>query len=353
MNNHNSKNTGSDRGDAEIFIDPSYSCFLADGLFNLNDPVLNRDDQLLPFHRMREHLMNNGRSVHTADYLSSVTPDDVRSEYYSLGILENFNKVSERNNTRLAAFVVMEPPVVVPELYAALPELTEKFDRVYVHNVDGDGYSLERVNREKLRRLYWPIPYAHVLERYWSKKDRAKRIVVINGNHKPLSKSRELYSARIKAMVELSKFGAVDLYGRNWNRWWSRASLWIPYWRNRRTLMSIYKGACESKFEVLQQYQFCLCFENMAMDGYITEKIFDCLYAGTIPLYLGASDISKYIPSAAYIDCRKFSSVTAMWHEIEAMPESSIEAMREAGRSFFDSELAKPFFHSIEDIVGG
>ena len=52
-----------------IFIDPPYSVYESDGLFNLTDPVLNRDGQLLPFHRLREHMALRGVSVHTADYL--------------------------------------------------------------------------------------------------------------------------------------------------------------------------------------------------------------------------------------------------------------------------------------------
>jgi len=246
----------------------------------------------------------------------------------------------------------MEPPVVAPHLYAALPELTSSFDRVYVHNIEGDGYSLDGVQRSKLSRLYWPIPYNDVLAPFWNYRGRAKRIVVINGSHNPRSRVRELYSARINCMVELSKLGVVDLYGQGWMKWWSREALWLPYWLNRGVLMSIYKGSCVSKFEVLQNYEFCLCFENMAMNGYITEKIFDCLYAGTIPLYLGAPDISRYIPPTAYVDCSKFSSWSALWEEVGAMSDLQIQVMREAGRSYLASEEAKLFFHSIENIVG-
>lgn len=346
--NKNEKATGK----RSTFIDPSYVHFNSDGLFKLDDPVLNRDDQLLPFHRLREKLVSKGQIIHTADYLYHSNHDSVSSEYYSLGILDNFKKIKAEENAHLAAFVIMEPPVVAPHIYAALPELTKVFDQVYVHNVDGDGYSLTGVIREKLQKLYWPIPYMAVLEPYWSKRDRSKRIVVINGSHNPHSRSREQYSTRIEAMVALAKFGVVDLYGRGWQRWWSRAALWLPYWRNRSALMSIYKGACASKFEVLQQYEFCLCFENMAMNGYITEKIFDCLYAGTIPLYLGAPDIEKYIPSTAYVDCRKFASWDEMWREVGAMSDSTIQSMREAGRFFLSSEEAKPFFNSIENIIG-
>lgn len=121
----------------------------------------------------------------------------------------------------------------------------------------------------------------------------------------------------------------------------------MPYWRNRRTLMSIYQGACASKFEVLQRYAFCLCFENMAMNGYITEKLFDCLYAGTIPLYLGAPDILRYVPQDVFIDCRQYASWDEMWNEVRLIPKARIEVMREAGRQFLGSEAAQPFFNSL------
>lgn len=336
---------------SEIFIDPSYRVFDSDGLFDLANPVLNRDGQLLPFHRLSEHLASRGISVHTADYLfKDGGQDTAQSDYYSLGLLDNFERVLLEQRARLAAFVIMEPPVVVPALYEALPRLTAVFDRVYVHNIKGDGYSLEGVDASKLHRLYWPIPHKDVLEPYWAHSERMKRVVVINGSHNPRGRSREQYSLRIKAMAELSKSGVVDLYGMGWDRWWSRKAMWLPYWLNRRALMSIYKGMCASKFEVLQNYEFCLCFENMKMSGYITEKIFDCLYAGTIPLYMGAPDILDYIPADVFVDCRKYSTWTAMWEDVATMSPERVSGMRLAGRKFLRSEMAKKFYDSIEHI---
>lgn len=177
-----------------------------------------------------------------------------------------------------------------------------------------------------------------------------KRVVVINGSHNPASRNREQYSLRIRAMSELSKMGVVDLYGMGWDRWWSREAMWAPYWLNRRALMAIYKGKCISKFEVLQNYEFCLCFENMSMDGYITEKLFDCLYAGTIPLYLGAPDVLDYIPPNVFVDCRRYSTWKEMWENVATMPSDEIEVMRKAGRDFLKSEMANIFYDSIKLI---
>ena len=334
-----------------IFIDPSYRVFESDGLFDLANPVLNRDGQLLPFHRMREYMASQGVSVHTADSLLKDSGHVAQDcNYYSLGLLDNFERVLRERRARLAAFVVMEPPVVAPSLYEALPKLTAVFDRVYVHNTDGDGFSLQGVDESKLHRLYWPIPYDDVFESYWINTRRMKRIVVINGSHNPLSKDREQYSLRIKAMADLSKTGIVDLYGIGWDKWWSRESMWLPYWQNRHSLMNIYKGKCESKFEVLQNYEYCLCFENMAMNGYITEKLFDCLYAGTIPLYMGAPDILNYIPNDVFVDCRKYSTWMEMWQDINSMPSGKVDDMRKAGRDFLKSDMARRFYDSIEHI---
>ncbi len=334
-----------------IFIDPSYRAFDSNGLFDLANPVLNRDGQLLPFHRLRECMASKGITVHTADYLLKDSGHDIQqSHYYSLGILDNFEQVLLEESARLVAFVIMEPPVVVPSLYEALPRLTNVFDRVYIHNINGDGYSIEGVDTAKLHRLYWPIPHNDVLQPYWGHSVRMKRVVVINGSHNPHGRSREQYSLRIEAMAELSNAGVIDLYGMGWDKWWSREALWLPYWRNYRALMSIYKGKCASKFEVLQNYEFCLCFENMRMDGYITEKIFDCLYAGTIPLYMGAPDILDYIPEDVFVDCRKYLTWTEMWEDVATLSTEKINEMRIAGRNFLRSDMANKFYDSLEHI---
>jgi hypothetical protein len=88
----------------------------------------------------------------------------------------------------------------------------------------------------------------------------------------------------------------------------------------------------------------------MAMNGYITEKIFDCLYAGTIPLYLGAKDVSELLPENIFIDCRKFSSLTEMHHAIIEMSEVEIQSMRTAGRAFIQSGAGSKYYDSLISI---
>jgi len=221
------------------------------------------------------------------------------------------------------------------------------FEHVYVHNTHGDGYSLDGVNQSKLKKLFWPQPFNHVLHPFWDNIDREKKIVVINGNHKPASRNNELYSKRIEAMVHLAKQGAVDLYGRGWDRWFSRSSMWMPYWKNRTKLLSIYKGPCESKFEVLSRYEFSLCFENMTMDGYMTEKLFDCLYSGCIPIYYGAPDVTNYIDPSIYIDFTAFNNEDELFTHVMSLPQTSIDEMKRNGRQFIQGMEMKLFYDSL------
>jgi alpha(1,3/1,4) fucosyltransferase len=333
-----------------IYIDPAYKAYYQDRLFDDQDSILNRDDTLAPYIRIKEDLMSAGAAVHTADFLLAQVESAQCGDYYSFGVLENYRRLALLPKIRLSAFVIFEPPVVAPHLYKALPELTNYFERVYIHNIVGDGYSLKDVDQSKLYKFYWPQPRPKVIEQFWNSKKRQKRIVIINGNHKPVSKANELYSARIEAMASLAELGCIDLYGRGWDRWWSRNSMWLPYWLNRKSIKSIYKGSCESKYEVLSDYEFALCFENMGMTGYVTEKIFDCLYSGAIPVYFGAVDINDLIPDSCYIDARRFASWKDLYVVLMSMSSVDLHNMRIAGRQFLESDKGMLFYNGLMPV---
>ena len=49
------------------------------------------------------------------------------------------------------------------------------------------------------------------------------------------------------------------------------------------------------KITAISYYTHHLAFENSICDGYVTEKIWDALKAGCIPIYWGAKDVKRYI----------------------------------------------------------
>ena len=48
---------------------------------------------------------------------------------------------------------------------------------------------------------------------------------------------------------------------------------------------------------MLNKYNPNFAFENSERDGYVTEKLFYLLTAGAVPVYRGAPDVRKYLPS--------------------------------------------------------
>ncbi len=69
----------------------------------------------------------------------------------------------------------------------------------------------------------------------------------------------------------------------------------------------------ETKLEVLARYKFTLAFENSIRRDYVTEKFFDALVAGSVPVYLGAPNIDEFGPGEhCFIDASKFRDPRAL-----------------------------------------
>ncbi|HXH73866.1 MAG TPA: glycosyltransferase family 10 [Bacteriovoracaceae bacterium] len=328
----------------KIFLDPTYSNYEKNNLFNAYDTVLNRDDTLEPFIKLKLDLEEQGFQVYTYDFRKIFTDEELAgSGYISLGNMQNLEDI-KKYNLRPLAFFIMEPPLVLIKPYKNLAYLSNLFEKVFIHNLEGDCYSLQGVKVESLRKFYWPQPYPGVVNKYWEKSDRKLRVVIINGHHRPKRMlKKELYSDRIRWGVKLNEYIPVDLFGRGWNKLLSKASLWTPYIFNYSRIKKIYRGPCASKLEVMSQYEFALCFENLKMNGYITEKIFDCFYSGVIPVYLGGEDITKWIPSKCFIDLRNFKSAEVLAKHLKALGKIEKQHYRENAKKFLESSEGQKY----------
>jgi alpha(1,3/1,4) fucosyltransferase len=90
--------------------------------------------------------------------------------------------------------------------------------------------------------------------------------------------------------------------------------------------LNCYRGIAKSKELILKQAQFNFCFENIAeYPGYVSEKIWDSLAAGTIPVYWPSWRIPEdYLPSDAYIDASKFSCMSSLFDYLESLPTDEV-----------------------------
>lgn len=57
-----------------------------------------------------------------------------------------------------------------------------------------------------------------------------------------------------------------------------------------------YRGQCISKWKTVSQYKYSLVIENATDDYYISEKIFDALICGSMPIYHGSDKIFEVLP---------------------------------------------------------
>jgi len=105
----------------------------------------------------------------------------------------------------------------------------------------------------------------------------------------------------------------------------------------------VYRGKALSKAETLGQYTFALCFENMILNGWITEKLFDCFFAGTVPVYWGAPNIEDRVPAGCFIDMRKFAGYADLREYLKSLPEKEIQQFRENARDYLSSARYRPF----------
>lgn len=243
-----------------------------------------------------------GVPVHTADRLPPPTDAADTFLYVSVGHLDRYPRLASRKDVILSAFMVTESPVVEPRIYRGLARAGRHFKRIY-SCVDPDELTPLVGAGVECLPLRWPIDFRGVDLPLWSNVDRGF-LVMVNMNKLPGGPGPELFTERMRAVEFFSRTAEIDLYGVGWNQASARmGQTWMPRLLQRAhtalrdvvdrihpdpllvAARHIYRGELETKWEVLAQYHFALCFENTATKGWLTEKLFECLRAGTIPIY--------------------------------------------------------------------
>jgi hypothetical protein len=66
------------------------------------------------------------------------------------------------------------------------------------------------------------------------------------------------------------------------------------------------------KAVVMRQYWFYLAFENSNEPDYVSEKIYNALSEGVVPVYMGAPNVALYVPSNSYINVADYDTPEAL-----------------------------------------
>lgn len=194
-----------------------------------------------------------------------------------------------------------------------------------------------------------------------------KLSVMINQN-KYINHPLELHSERRRAVLFFQEScpEQFDLYGGHWDRSFVRfVSKFLPFVSENGTARKIerslkigkvikrfmgepefttYRGWCVDKYQTMSKYRFCICYEDISgLNGAISAKIFDCLQAGCVPIYLGAKNITDHVPADTLVDKRKFTYPELLEY-LESLEEAEYERFLYNIQDFLQSEKGKANF---------
>ena len=345
-----------------LWIDPPSDHFEQDRLFDTTLTPTSGDGALVPFVHVRDVLGARGVAVHTADLLERRPTGEGVNLYVSTGITTRFERLAGRGDVILSAFIAIEAPVVGRSMYARLYDASRLFRRMFACNRGGSVLSPFLKGPVTFEPILYPYSFESVDERAWSRGERSF-LTMVNGNKAVARGGQELYTERLRVLEFFARDREIDLYGVGWEG--------PPYPVSRRAVMpgsvrrlawevekalrslrpdplllaarSVWRGPVTSKLEALSRYRYSLVIENMQLDGWITEKIFDCMRAGCVPVYLGAPDVDRWVPSECFVDMRQFAGYSELRAYLHSLGERQVRAYREAGRELLASERFRPF----------
>ena len=309
--------------------------YLSNAIFDLSNPRLNRDNTLRPFWLLREKLGEHGIELATQDIFPPESSDIVicnEIPHLDVGGLGNAPKI----------LLIFESEVIRPDNWT--PANHQDFDVVFTWNdrlVDGQKYL----------KFNFPQTVPEDVVKV-CRSPRESLCVMIAGN-KFQSHPLELYSARRAAIEWFESFHPddFDLYGFGWDQKTFRGSKLFRSFNRIQTIRRLfaeprrsYRGQVPAKQQTLSHYKFAICYENARdIPGYITEKIFDCLCAGAVPIYWGAPNIADHIPQDCYICRENFSDYPELYEYIERMSEEARMQYVESGLKFLHGAKMQAF----------
>jgi hypothetical protein len=91
---------------------------------------------------------------------------------------------------------------------------------------------------------------------------------------------------------------------------------------------------------LFQRYKFVFVCENSTNNGYITEKIFNCYFAQTIPVYNGSQNVDYYFNTESFINLNEEAD-RSMYARIERLRDNEdlyTAAIRQNKINDFDDE---------------
>jgi alpha-1,3-fucosyltransferase 10 len=121
------------------------------------------------------------------------------------------------------------------------------------------------------------------------------------------------------------------------------------YGKLRRNRLLHDDSAPGAKLRTIARYKFTLAFENAIGVDYVTEKFFDPLRVGSVPVYLGAPNVEAFAPGDnCFIDATRFESPRALARHVM---ELAADESRYAAYLRWKSQPLRPSFLRMAEAI--
>lgn len=118
------------------------------------------------------------------------------------------------------------------------------------------------------------------------------------------------------------------------------------YGKFRRNATLVPDHGRPSKLETIARYRFTLGFENACAPDYVTEKFYDPLVVGSVPVYLGAPNVEQFAPGDhCYINVADFPKPQDLAAYLIALTQD------EAAYNAYLEWRTKPFNPAFEEFL--
>jgi len=333
--------------------------FLQDRIFELVSDGPVDQAPYTPWRLVRELAREHGYLLMTADRIPALGIDP-RS---AIVLAYDWPPAAQElvaAGARPGVLTSLEPPVIAWELYYRLPRLSALFPITFLFGGAAKriapGGAFRQLHFPQVRQpgeVAWPdwsarrtlvsiVANKAIVRSVTRWFDQPREVSVkrelASLRYRPLAS--DLYIERLKAVAHFSGRPDFDTFGQGWDRRHPA----VPQ-RLHTAFLRAYRGPANGKLATLARYRFALCLENSSFPGYVSEKIFDCFFAGTVPLYLGAPDIQDYVPADAFVDLRQFGDYPAVERFLDSLDATSAHKYLDAAGDFLRSPAFARFSH--------
>jgi len=315
-------------------------------------PLIDSEMQYVELKRALNELGMIETSIENCDYL----------------IFINYDKKSYKKHKKLGknlkklVLIRIEPVAILPKQYRK--SIEQKFGLIidpggviksnlqssfvgwpYKFNINP---SLPKVSDPKLETVLNNNIKNNVFN-YDNWDERKNKLVLIAAN-KVSATLNSNYKLRRRIAKQMSPH-EIDVYGDLWNsslrnRLSHRLAVGIysirtGYFPNLVALYGSlfskyenYLGEIENKHLMIQKYKYSLVIENSS--DYCSEKLFDAILNGSIPIYIGPKNNQIYLPDNLYYSCN--GSVVEIRKIMNFHQEKTVNDMLDSMKNFLQSQ---------------